>query len=72
VGSCIAIGPGIEEGQPFRCQGSPRAVSTAGFVSVADRLDLTRTPNGALNIRKVTVILDTQITLPGDALLYYM
>jgi hypothetical protein len=43
VGSRIAIGPGIEEVEPCPCQGAPRAVSSAGFVSVADRLVLTRT-----------------------------
>jgi hypothetical protein len=40
MSSCISIGPRIEEDEPGQCQGAPRAVSSAGFVFVADRLGL--------------------------------
>ena len=33
----------IEEGEPCVCEGAPRAVSSAGFVSVADHLEISRT-----------------------------
>jgi hypothetical protein len=42
VGSCIPIGPGIDEGEPCQCQqGAPRAaVSSAGRVEFEIRSDL--------------------------------